>query len=118
MFALRLVAIAAINGPISSWLERHERLTAAAGAGRAIHLARLARGAATPAAIATAAHLSFACGAARGTTAGGVVQSTLCEEFLLAHTEGERGVAVAAIQRLVTKCHGSFFLTVFSSGFL
>src|SRR5258707_6512605 len=107
--ALHLVAVTAVDGFIASGQEGHLGLIAAARAGHAIHLARLAlayiaAAKATPTAVAAAAGLLARCPAGRAARRG-IRQPPAGEKLLLTHTESELLITVATIQNLIHVCH-------------
>jgi hypothetical protein len=95
---LSLVAIAAIDGFVPSWLEGYLRLVAAARTRCGIHLAWFAGTAAS----AIVAALSFARGAALWTATGCVCQTATGVKFLFAHSKYEFLIAVSTNQGLIT----------------
>jgi len=108
--ALRLVTVAAIDGLVPSWLERHLCLIPTARTRDSVHLACFARTTTAIAPIATrpCTSIPFACSTALGTATRRIHQSSASIKFLLANGENEFLIAIATIQDLICQCH--FFL--------
>ncbi len=110
--ALGLVAVTTIDWLISSGKEGHLCLVATAGAGYAVHLARLAlaRSAVATPAISPTAGLLASCPTGRA-ACWRVGQAATGKKLLLARGKRELLTTVATIQNSILKCHVSFLFS-------
>lgn len=105
VWALRLVAIAAIDGPVIAWLERYLGLVATTGAGRGIHLACVTISMSTAASsigVSLSTARLLAGGAAVGAATGRISEPPAGIKLLLTNRKGKFLIAIAAMQGLIT----------------
>src|SRR6185503_19772489 len=93
-----LEAVAAVNGLVTTRLERHAGFLAAVAAGRGEHLAGAA-------AVSTTTAAATACRAVSGATARGVLKATARVELLLSGGPDKLLATVATGQGLVCERH-------------